>query len=415
MIILVLNSGSSSLKFQVIDTDLEAIEKNADETLAEGVIERIGSEALITLRAEGKPSARSTAPLRDHRAALDKVLRWLVSPDSAVPGVASIGDIAAVGHRVVHGGEKFTKSVAIDDAVVDQIEDCIELAPLHNPANLKGIYAAREILGQGVPQVAVFDTSFHSTMPDTSYLYAIPYQLYVRHKVRRYGFHGTSHRYVAYRYRILTGKSYEDTHIITVHLGNGCSACAIQKGNSINTSMGLTPLEGLVMGTRGGNIDPSILEFLHHKEGLTLDQLDTLLNKQSGLLGISGLTNDMRDLLEEERLHQDRRARLAIDIFCERVKFYLGAYMAQMNGADAVVFTGGIGENSPEVRERICRDLDVLGIALDKKKNKATVGRKEGDISAEKAKVRAWIIPTNEELLIARDTVRCIKDAPRRW
>jgi acetate kinase len=415
MIVLVLNSGSSSLKFQVIDTDLDAIEKNADKTLAEGVIERIGSEALVTLRAEGKPPARSTAPLRDHRAALDKVLRWLVSSESAVPGVASIGDIAAVGHRVVHGGEKFTKSVAIDDAVVDQIEDCIELAPLHNPANLKGIYAAREILGQGVPQVAVFDTSFHSTMPDTSYLYAIPYQLYVRHRVRRYGFHGTSHRYVAYRYRILTGKAYEDTHIITVHLGNGCSACAIQKGNSINTSMGLTPLEGLVMGTRGGNIDPSILDFLHHKEGLSLDQLDTLLNKQSGLLGISGLTNDMRDLLEEERLHQDRRARLAVDIFCQRVKFYLGAYMAQMNGADAVVFTGGIGENSPEVRERICRDLDVLGIALDKKKNQATMGRKEGDISAEKARVRAWVIPTNEELLIARDTVRCIKDAPRRW
>jgi acetate kinase len=415
MIVLVLNSGSSSLKFQVIDTDLEAIEKNADKTLAQGVIERIGSEALITLRAEGNPPARSTAPLRDHRAALDKVLRWLVSPDSRVPGVASIGDIAAVGHRVVHGGEKFTKSVAIDDAVVDQIEDCIELAPLHNPANLKGIYASREILGQGVPQVAVFDTSFHSTMPDTSYLYAIPYQLYVRHKVRRYGFHGTSHRYVAYRYRILTEKSYDDTNIITVHLGNGCSACAIQKGSSINTSMGLTPLEGLVMGTRGGNIDPSILDFLHHKEGLSLDQLDTLLNKQSGLLGISGLTNDMRDLLEEERLHQDRRARLAIDIFCQRVKFYLGAYMAQMNGADAVVLTGGIGENSPEIRERICRDMDVLGITLDKKKNKVTVGRKEGDVSAEKAKVRVWVIPTNEELLIARDTVRCVKDAPRRW
>ena len=415
MIVLVLKSGSSSLKFQVIDTDLEAIEKNADKTLAQGVIERIGSEALITLRAEGNPPSRSTAPLRDHRAALDTVLRWLVSPDSKVPGVASIGDIAAVGHRVVHGGEKFTKSVTIDDAVVDQIEDCIELAPLHNPANLKGIYAAREILGQGVPQVAVFDTSFHSTMPDTSYLYAIPYQLYVRHKVRRYGFHGTSHRYVAYRYRILTEKSYDDTNIITVHLGNGCSACAIQKGSSINTSMGLTPLEGLVMGTRGGNLDPSILDFLHHKEGLSLDQLDTLLNKQSGLLGISGLTNDMRDLLEEERLHQDRRARLAIDIFCQRVKFYLGAYIAQMNGADAVVFTGGIGENSAEIRERIGKDLDVLGIALDQKKNKATVGRKEGDISAEKAKVRVWVLPTNEELLIARDTVRCVKDAPRRW
>ncbi|MGD8895460.1 MAG: acetate kinase [Acidobacteriota bacterium] len=415
MIVLVLNSGSSSLKFQVIDTDLEAIEKNADKTLAQGVIERIGSEALINLRAEGQPPQRTTAPLRDHRAALDKVLRWLVSSESSVPGVNSIGDIAAVGHRVVHGGEKFAKSVAIDDAVVDQIEDCIDLAPLHNPANLKGIYAAREILGQGVPQVAVFDTSFHSTMPDTSYLYAIPYQLYVRHKVRRYGFHGTSHRYVAFRYRILTGKSYDDTNIITVHLGNGCSACAIQKGNSINTSMGLTPLEGLVMGTRGGNIDPSILEFLHHKEGFSLDQLDALLNKQSGLLGISGLTNDMRDLLEEERLHQDRRARLAIEIFCERVKFYIGAYLAQMNGADAIVFTGGIGENSHEVRERICRDLDVFGIALDKKKNKATVGRKEGDIATEKSRVQLWVIPTNEELLIARDTVRCVRDAPRRW
>jgi acetate kinase len=415
MIVLVLNSGSSSLKFQVIDTDLEVIEKNADKTLAQGVIERIGSEALITMRAEGRPPSRSTAPLRDHRAALDKVLRWLVSSESNVPGVSSMGDIAAVGHRVVHGGEKFTKSVTIDEAVIEQIEDCIDLAPLHNPANLKGIYAAREILGQGVPQVAVFDTSFHSTMPDTSYLYAIPYQLYVRHKVRRYGFHGTSHRYVAYRYRILTGKSYDDTNIITVHLGNGCSACAIVKGSSYNTSMGLTPLEGLVMGTRGGNIDPSILEFLHHKEGFSLDQLDTLLNKQSGLLGISGLTNDMRDLLEEERLHQDRRARLAIEIFCRRVKFYLGAYMALMNGADAVVFTGGIGENSHEVRERICGDLDVLGITLDKKKNKATVGGKEGDISAQKAETRAWVIPTNEELLIARDTVRCVKDAPRRW
>jgi acetate kinase len=415
MIVLVLNSGSSSLKFQVIETDLEAIEKNADKTLAQGVIERIGSEALINLRAEGRPPSRSTAPLRDHRAALDKVLRWLVSPESKVPGVASIGDIAAVGHRVVHGGEKFTKSVTIDDAVVDQIEDCIDLAPLHNPANLKGIYAAREILGQGVPQVAVFDTSFHSTMPDTSYLYAIPYQLYVRHKVRRYGFHGTSHRYVAYRYRIITGKSYDDTNIITVHLGNGCSACAIQKGSSINTSMGLTPLEGLVMGTRGGNIDPSILEFLHHKEGFSWDQLDALLNKQSGLLGISGLTNDMRDLLQEERLHQDRRARLAVDIFCLRVKHYIGAYLAHMNGADAVVLTGGIGENSHEIRERICQDLDVFGIHLDKKKNKATVDRKEGDIATEKSRVRLWVIPTNEELLIARDTVRCVRDAPRRW
>ena len=244
MIVLVLNSGSSSLKFQVVETDLETIEKNADKTLAQGVLERIGSEALISMRAEGQPPSRTTAPLRDHRAALDHVLRWIVSPESHVPSVSSMGDVAAVGHRVVHGGEKFARSIAIDDTVVEQIEDCIDLAPLHNPANLKGIYAAREILGQGVPQVAVFDTSFHSTMPEVSYLYAIPYPLYVRHKVRRYGFHGTSHRYVAYRYRIITGKSHDDTNIITVHLGNGCSACAIQKGESINTSMGLTPSRG---------------------------------------------------------------------------------------------------------------------------------------------------------------------------
>ncbi len=415
MNVLVLNTGSSSLKFQVIDTDLDTIEKNADRQLARGLIERIGSESLVTLRVEGKAAVRRTAALRDHRAALDYVLRWLVSPEAGVPGLTSVGEIHAVGHRTVHGGEKFTRSVVITDEVVDQIEDCIDLAPLHNPANLKGIYAARELLGPGVPQVAVFDTSFHSTMPEVSYLYAIPYPLYVRHKVRRYGFHGTSHRYVAYRYRILTGKSYDDTNIITVHLGNGCSACAIRKGESINTSMGLTPLEGLVMGTRGGNIDPSILEFLHHKEGMSFQEIDAVLNKQSGLLGVSGLTNDMRELLEEERVHQDRRARLAIEIFCLRVKQYLGSYLAQMNGAEAIVFTGGIGENSAEIRTRVCTDMDFLGIAIDPAKNQSAVGGKEGDVSAEGARVRTFVIPTNEELLIARDTVRCVKNAPRRW
>ena len=415
MNVLVLNTGSSSLKFQVIDTDLEPIEKNQDRQLARGVIERIGSESLVTFRVEGKPAVRRTAALRDHRAALDYLLRWLVSPEAGVPGITSVGDIHAVGHRCVHGGEKFTRSVKIDDAVVDQIEDCIDLAPLHNPANLKGIYAARELLGQGVPQVAVFDTSFHSTMPEVSYLYAIPYPLYVRHRIRRYGFHGTSHRYVAYRYRQLTGKSLEDTKIITVHLGNGCSACAIDKGESVNTSMGLTPLEGLVMGTRGGNIDPSILEFLHHKEGLGFNEIDALLNKQSGLLGVSGLTNDMRELLEEERVHQDRRARLAIELFCLRVKHYLGSYLAQMNGADAIVFTGGIGENSPEIRARVCRDMDFFGIRLDEARNAAAVGGKEGDVAADDARLRVFVIPTNEELLIARDTVRCVRDAPRRW
>ena len=415
MNILVLNCGSSSLKFQVISTDLEVIDRNEDRALARGVVERIGSEALITLRAEGKPAVRRAAPLRDHRVALDHVLRWLVSQEAAVPGIQSLADIHAVGHRIVHGGEKLTRSVVIDDAVIDQIEDCIDLAPLHNPANLKGIYSARELFGPGIPQVAVFDTSFHSTMPPESFLYAIPYQLYVRHKVRRYGFHGTSHRYVAYRYRQLSGKAHEETNVITVHLGNGCSVCAIRAGESLDTSMGLTPVEGLVMGTRSGDIDASVLEFLHHKEGMSFEELDGLLNKRSGLLGISGLTNDMRDLLEEENEHQDRRAHLAIEIFCLRVKKYLGSYLARMNGADALVFTGGIGENSPDVRARICRDLEFLGIAPDAERNAALVGGKEGEIGSPTSRVRLYVIPTNEELLIARDTLRCVRDVPRRW
>jgi acetate kinase len=252
-------------------------------------------------------------------------------------------------------------------------------------------------------------------MPEVSYLYGLPYQLYVRHRVRRYGFHGTSHRYISYRYRQLTGKAREQVRIVSLHLGNGCSACAIDKGESVNTSMGLTPLEGLMMGTRGGNIDPSILEYLHHKEGLSLAELDTMLNKQSGLLGVSGLTNDMRDLLEEERAHQDRRARLAIELFCLRVKHYIGAYLAQLNGADAIVFTGGIGENSAEIRRRCCEGMDFLGLAIDETRNAATTGGAEGEIGVEGSRVKVYVIPTNEELLIARDTVRCVKNAPRRW
>lgn len=415
MNVLVLNCGSSSLKFQLITTDLEAIAKDADVQKAKGTIERIGSEALISLSASGKPPLRSAAPLRDHRAALDYLLRWLVSSEPSAPGLASLAEVHAVGHRLVHGGEKLTRSAVIDKAVIEQIEDCIDLAPLHNPANLKGIYAARELFGAGVPQVAVFDTSFHSTMPDTSYLYALPYQLYVRHRVRRYGFHGTSHRYVAYRYRQLTGKTKEDTHVITLHLGNGCSACAIKGGASLDTSMGMTPLEGLVMGTRAGDLDASVLEYLHHKEGLDFAELDTLLNKRSGLLGLSGLTNDMRDLLAEEGTHQDRRARLAIDIFCLRVRKYIGAYLARMNGADALVFTGGIGENSSELRQRICAEMDFLGIALDESRNQALLPGQEGAIGADGSRVQVFVIPTNEELLIARDTVRCVENAPRRW
>ncbi|MBI3299941.1 MAG: acetate kinase [Elusimicrobia bacterium] len=415
MNVLVLNCGSSSVKFQLIATDLDLIAKNADRRLARGVIERVGSEALVSFAVEGGAKLRTAEPLRDHRAAIDRILRWVVSPEAKVPGVSSLADIQAVGHRVVHGGEKFTKCVVIDSEVLDGIEDTIELAPLHNPANIKGILAARELLGPGVPQCAVFDTSFHSTLPETAYLYALPYQLYRRYKLRRYGFHGTSYRYVAYRYRQLAGLKPKDVNVVALHLGNGASACAIKGGASVDTSMGLTPLEGLVMGTRGGDIDPSIIEFLHDREGLTLDQIDTLLNKQSGLLGVSGLTNDMRELLEEERENGDRRARLAIDMFCARARKYIGAYLAAMGGADAVVFTGGIGENSAEVRGRILKGLEWMGLSLDAARNKAMTAGKEGEVSAPGSRLKAWVIPTNEELLIARDAVRAVKGAPRRW
>jgi acetate kinase len=408
MNILVLNCGSSSLKFQIIETDLQVIEKDADLRLAKGLIERIGSESLASLEATGYPAEKQAIPLRDHHAALDYILQWIISPDSQIEKVQSIADIHAVGHRVVHGAEKFRESVIIDDAVIKGIEDCIDLAPLHNPANLKGIHAARKLLGQSIPQAAVFDTAFHATMPESSYVYAIPYQLYRRHKIRRYGFHGTSHRYVAYRYRQLTGKKRDETNIITLHLGNGCSACAIRGGNSLDTSMGMTPLEGLVMGTRSGDIDAGLLDYLSHKEGLDLHEIDAMLNKQSGLLGLSGLTNDMRELIEEEREHQDRRAKLAIDIFCLRVKKYIGSYLAQMDGTDAIVFTGGIGENSGMIRQRICSNLDWLGIKLDAEKNSQMSTSGEGEINQPDSRVKIFVIPTNEELLIARDTVRCI-------
>ena len=387
---------------------MDRISKNTDKCLARGLIERIGSQSLLSVQTAEGPKVRRAAPLRDHRAALDWVLRWLVSPEAKIEGITALSDIQAVGHRVVHGGESFTYCAMIDDGVIDKIEDAIELAPLHNPANLKGIAAARELLGTGVPQAAVFDTAFHSTMPESSYLYAIPYQLYRRHRLRRYGFHGTSHRYVGYRYRQVTGKTKPETNIVSLHLGNGCSACAIKEGKSLDTSMGLTPLEGLAMGTRSGDVDPSIFQFIHLKEGLSFDEIDTLLNKQSGLLGVSGLTNDMRELLDEEREKGDRRARLAIEVFCGRARKYIGAYLAEMGGADAVVFTGGIGENSAVIRERICAGLDWMGLTLDRKKNAETVGGKEGLITADGARLKAYVLPTNEELLIARDTVRAI-------
>ncbi|HEX8286746.1 MAG TPA: acetate kinase [Pyrinomonadaceae bacterium] len=415
MNVLILNSGSSSLKFQLIATDLERIEQNTDRRLAQGIIERIGSLAIITMQAEGKSPVRSTEPIRDARAAVEFVIRWVCSDQSAIEGIKSVADIHAVGHRVVHGGEKFTKSVLITDEVLRGIEDCIELAPLHNPANIKGIVAAREVFGKGLPQVAVFDTAFHQTLPETSYLYALPYQLYRRHRIRRYGFHGTSHRYVAYRYRQLKKMAREEVNIITLHLGNGCSAAAIKGGNSIDTSMGLTPLEGLVMGTRAGDFDPAIVDFLAAKEGLTPAEVESLVNKQSGLLGISGLTNDMRELLDEAHENGDRRANLAIEIFCYRARKYIGAYLAAMNGADAVVFTGGIGENSAEIRAKICDGLSWLGLELDREKNSAHTNGVEGIVSSDDSRLAVYVIPTNEELLIARDTVRVVEHVPQRF
>jgi len=411
MNVLVLNCGSSSVRFQVIDTDLAAIERDADRRAARGSVERVGGHALITLQAADRPKVIADAPLRDHRAAVEWVLRWVVSSESGIESVRSVSDIHAVGHRVVHGGEHFQASARIDAAVLAAIEECIELAPLHNPANLKGIRAARALLGEGLPDVAVFDTAFHASLPEVAYLYGIPYQYYRRFKLRRYGFHGTSHRYIAYRYRRLRGIPREQVNVVTLHLGNGCSACAIRGGRSVDTSMGFTPLEGLLMGTRSGDLDPSLLEYLCEKEGITVQEATALLNRQSGLLGISGLTADMRDLLAEEAEHGDRRAHLAIEMFCARVRKCIGAYLAVLGGADAVVFSGGIGENAPDVRARICAGLEWLGLELDRERNSAMTGGRAGEIQREGSRLAAWVIPTDEELLIARDTVRVVQGA----
>lgn len=411
MNVLVLNSGSSSLKFQIIATDLERIKEYKDERICRGEVEDIGGEAIIQIRYRDQPGKRFTASLRDLAATLDYLVRYIASEQSGITEIKSTADLQAVGHRVVHGGEQFKESALIDDKVLKGIEDCIDLAPLHNPNNIKCITAAREIFGKHVPQVAVFDTAFHHTIPEQGYLYAVPYHLYRRYRVRRYGFHGTSHRYVAFRYRALRGLTRDQTNIITFHLGNGCSACAIQAGSSIDTSMGMTPLEGLVMGTRSGDLDPAIVGVIGRKEGMSSSEVEMLLNTQSGLLGISGLTNDMRELQAELKEHDDRRVRLAIEIFCYRAKKYIGAFLAAMGGADAIVFTGGIGENSPDVRARICEGMEWAGIRIDAAKNSEMVGR-EGLISTEDSKLLAYAIPTDEELLIARDTVRVIKGVP---
>ena len=414
MNILVLNCGSSSLKFQLIETDLERIERDSDRRLAHGTIERIGGAAIITFVAEGRDAKRSASPVKNIQAAVEMVIRWIASEDSGIDNINSLADIDAVGHRVVHGGERFTQSTLIDTKLSRKSKTASNSRRFIIRRICKEFRRRARFSARDIPQVAVFDTAFHQTLPEHAFLYALPYQFYRRHKIRRYGFHGTSHRYVAYRYRRLVGIPRDQTNVITLHLGNGCSIAAIKNGDPIDTSMGLTPLEGLVMGTRSGDIDPAIVEFICEKEGLTVHEVDSLLNKQSGLLGISGLTNDMRELLAEAHESNDRRALLAIEIFCYRIRKYIGSYLAAMNGADAIVFTGGIGENSAEIRALICNELKWLGVELDPNLNENKSLEREKLISTENSRVKVFVIPTNEELLIARDTARLIlKNDPR--
>ena len=414
MNVLVLNVGSSTLKFELIGTDGARIEANDDARLAGGAVERIGGEAVMSLSVRRGAPSRAVAPLRSLAAAVEYVAAWLVSEEAEV-GISSLAEIEAVGHRVVHGGEQFTRSQRVDDKVLAALEELVDLAPLHNPHNVAGMRAATRVFGPGVPQVAVFDTAFHTTLPETAFLYGLPYQIYRRYKVRRYGFHGTSHRYVAHRYRQITGRARESSNLITLHLGNGASACAIRGGDSVDTSMGFTPLEGLVMGTRAGDLDPAILDFIASKEGLTLPQVEVMLNKQSGLLGLSGLTADMRELLQEIAEHGDRRARLAVDVFSYRARKYIGAYLAVLDGAEAIVFAGGIGENAVEIRARICANLEWLGIRVDAEANASLTAGREGRFDAPGSRVELWVIPTDEELLIARDTWRVVTGAPLRY
>lgn len=403
MIVLVLNCGSSSVKFQVIET-------NGEATLAAGLVDRIGmAEATLAYQPAGRPSHRESGEILDHAAAVESILAILVDPER--DGVLqSRGSLGAVGHRVVHGGETFTGSALIDERVLEQIRECVDLAPLHNPLNLKGILACRRVL-PGTPQVAVFDTAFHQTMPPTSFLYALPYVLYKRHKIRRYGFHGTSHFYVHQRLMALLGKSDADRiRVVTCHLGNGASVAAIAGGRVVDTSMGMTPLEGLVMGTRCGDLDPALILHLIGKEELSPVQATTLMNKHSGLYGLSGVSSDMRELLVEAgRGH--RQAQLAIDIYCYRLRKYIGAYAAALGGIDAIAFTGGVGQLAAPIRRQACGGLEFLGLRLDEDANVTCAGDRDARIGAAGSTVEAWVVPTNEELVIARDTARVLAGA----
>jgi acetate kinase len=394
--VLVLNCGSSSVKFQLLE-----IAAGGHRLLAKGLVENIGGAALLTCEPQGTAPVKESGEVLEHKIAVERVLDLLVRPD--VAALRDRKDIEAVGHRVVHGGERFKASVMITDDVVRGIEDCFDLAPLHNPPNVKGYRAVRDLLGD-VPQVAVFDTSFHQTMEPAAFLYGLPYVLYQRHGIRRYGFHGTSHRFVSRRLAELMGKDPAEPglRLITCHLGNGCSVAAIRGGRSLDTSMGFTPLEGLMMGTRSGDLDPAILLHVMRKEQLGPWELNALLNKHSGLIGVSGLSNDMRSLLEAEDAGNER-ARLAVDVFCYRLKKYVAAYVGALGGIDGLAFAGGIGENAPTVRERSLAGLAALGLELDSQRNRAARGG-DAEIGTTTSKGRVFVVPTNEELLIARDT-----------
>ena len=396
MKVLVINCGSSSLKYQVLDMTNE-------ELICKGLVERIGMEgSVISHTKTGMVKFVLEAPMKDHKDAIGHVIDALKDEEHGV--VKDMSEIGAVGHRVVHAGEKFAHSVLITDDVIKALEECVELAPLHNPPNLLGIAACQELM-PGTPMVGVFDTAFHQTMPPQSYIYAIPYEYYEKYGIRRYGFHGTSHKYVSERAAEMLNVNIEDLKIITCHLGNGASVSAIKRGKCIDTSMGLTPLEGLVMGTRSGDIDPAIVTYIREKENLEQGVANEILNKKSGMLGISGVSSDFRDI-EAAAEEGNERAMLALKVFAQRVKFYIGGYIAEMNGVDAIVFTAGVGENDMGMRDIICNEMGNLGIKLDLVKNK--VRGKEMVISAEDSKVKVLLIPTNEELMIARDTYNIV-------
>lgn len=398
MKVLVINCGSSSLKYQLINMENEQV-------MAKGLVERIGIEgSQLKHQPEGMEKIVIEKPMKDHKDAIKVVLDALVDENHGV--IKDMNEISAVGHRVVHGGEKYSGSVLINDDVMKALEECTHLAPLHNPPNIIGINACKELMPQ-TPMVAVFDTAFHQTMPKHAYMYALPYELYEKHGIRRYGFHGTSHRYVSKVAADQVGKDLKDLKIVTCHLGNGASVAAIDGGKSVDTSMGFTPLEGLAMGTRCGDIDPAIVTFLQGAENMSYDEVNSLMNKKSGVLGLSGVSSDFRDI-ENAAFDGNERAQLALDVFHYKVKKYIGSYIAAMGGIDILVFTAGLGENSPETRFEVCKNMEYLGITIDEAKNK--VRGKIQEISVEGAKVKVFVIPTNEELMIARDTKEIVEN-----